>query len=403
MIADLFLIVYCLVLFPKLFLRKKLRLFERLIAPPPSPEKGPTLWIHAVSVGEVKAAEPLFKALRKKYPHHFFLITTTTSTGQEVAKQVLLGADAYHFLPLDFSWRVKKWVKQLRPEFFFLIESDIWPNLLTQLRKVNTQTFLISGKLSEKSFQRYSFFPSLSKKLFSLFDLICAQNEEHKNRFLPFVSDPSRLHVTGNLKFDGEPAFVDIPFWTQKLTLPPKTVLLASTHLTEEELILNQFPLETHFLVIAPRHPERFHEVAQLLTNKKIPFFRWSELDKREGIERALLVDSMGQLPILYSLIPLAIVGGSYTDKVGGHNILEPSLYGSFVFFGPHMFRQKELVSYVLTHRLGTEVSLAKLNSHIHSFFHSSQRAPSHQSRSKSVNKILGLIEERAKSLNINH
>lgn len=403
MLVNTFLFFYLLALIPRLFFRKKLHLFERLFLTAPTLKKGSTIWIHAVSVGEIKAAQPLFQALRRTYPDFSFLITTTTDTGRMEAKRALSGADCYRLIPLDFSWRVRSWVKKLQPKFFFLIESDFWPNLLSELQKAKVQTILVSGKMSERSFRRFSFFSSWAKNLFSKFDLLCVQNEEHKNRFLPFVSTPSALHITGNLKFDLEPVSIDLPFWRSKLALPQKTVVLSCTHPSEEELILNVFPLDDFFLLIAPRHPERFERVAQLLIDKKIPFFRWSSLKERRGDERVLLVDAMGQLPIIYSLSRLAILGGSYTNRVGGHNILEPALYGTPVFFGPHMFRQGELKSYLLQTKAAKQLPVEELRSAIcHFFDHPEEESQMRQSAKELalvskevVKKTLALIEEK--------
>lgn len=373
MLVDFFLFFYLLALLPKLFLQKRLYLFDRLFGSVPSLRGDSTIWIHAVSVGEIKAAQPLYKALRKRHPNASFLITTTTLTGQLEAKRLFPTADACRFLPLDFSWNVRRWAKKLRPKFFFLIESDIWPNLLLELQKVGAKTILVSGKMSDRSFQRFLFLSRLSKRLFDRFTLICVQNKEHYARFFSLISDPSKLHITGNLKFDLEPAEIDLSFWRQKLNLPPEVIVLSCTHAPEEELILEELPLDRYFLILVPRHPERFETVAALLTRKKIPFFRWSKPEERRGGERVLLVDAMGQLPIIYSLSRLAIVAGSYTDKVGGHNVLEPALYGIPVFFGPYMSQQSELASYILKVNAGKQVPLAELRSSVGHFFDSPQ------------------------------
>lgn len=405
MVVDFFLFFYLLAQAPKFFFRKKTYLFDRLFSRPPSPTGGATIWIHAVSVGEVKAAQPLYKALSKLHPNAFFLITTATLSGQLEAKRLFPLANAFRFLPLDFSWNVRRWVKKLTPKFFFLIESDVWPNLLLELQKGGTKTILASGKISERSFHRFLFFPRLSKKLFDRFTLICAQNKEHYTRFFPLVSDPSKLHIAGNLKFDLEPAEIDLSYWREKLNFPAETIALTCTHAPEEELILETLPLNRYFIILAPRHPERFEAIASLLSHKKIPFFRWSRLEERRGGERVLLVDAMGKLPIIYSLSRLAIIAGSYTDKVGGHNILEPSLYGIPVFFGPHMFCQKELASYILKSKAGKQVPLQELRNSIDHFFNSPQEEFLFRQATQSLalfsnkvtQKILSLIGEDGK------
>ena len=408
---NLVLFFYLLILSPKLLFRKNLYLFEKLFGLPPQPNKSKTIWIHAVSVGEVKAVQPLFNALLKKHPDSFFLITTTTATGQAEAKKSLSGADAYRFLPFDFSWLVRRWVNVLAPQLFFLVETDFWPNLLSEIQKAGGKTILVNGKMSASSFRKYSLISILAKKLFSHIDLLCVQNEEHRNRFLPFLTDLQKIKVTGNLKFDLEALPIDLSFWKKKLHLPDKIVVFASTHAPEEEEMLKAFPLDLYFLILVPRHPERFEAVAHLLSRKKIPFFRWTHLSQRTGGEKVLLVDAMGQIPLIYSLSRLAIVGGSYTDKVGGHNILEPSLYSTPVFFGPHMFKQTELASYLLASKAGKQIPLLEIPSAIHHFFNNSLEESAMRSAAQIFSsekrgatlKTLSFIEENQKNLSINH
>jgi 3-deoxy-D-manno-octulosonic-acid transferase len=321
----------------------------------------PVIWIHAISVGEVKAAQPLFRELKKKEQKAFFLITTTTATGQAEAKRSLSDADAIAYLPIDFSWVVRKWVEKLKPKLFLLIESDFWPHLLSTLKKNGTKIVLVSGKVSERSAKRLQTFSSFSRKLFSHFDLLCVQSEEHFHRFRPFVSHPHRLCITGNLKLDIEPQPVDVSYWKQQLNLPDLTLTIGCTHASEEELLLPPLLATSWFLILAPRHPERFAAVSQLIAKKNIPYFRWSQRAERRGGERVLLIDAMGQLPICYSLSRLALVAGSYIDHIGGHNVLEPCLYGAPVIFGPHAYAQKDLTSRAIQSGAGALVPLDEL------------------------------------------
>lgn len=361
MIVDLFLFLYFLFIWPKI-LQDRLKgkrhpaFFQRLGFDLPKPDR-PVIWIHAVSVGEIKAAGPLFESLKTK--DRFFLVTTTTATGYSEAKRSLAGADAFAYLPIDFSWVVRRFIKTLKPIHFILVESDFWPNLLRGLKKNGTRLSLVSGKLSEKSAKRFHLFPQFSKRLFSLFDELCVQNEEHYYRFLPFV-DPVRLKITGNLKLDIKPKPV-----TQKLTLSSPAITISCTHAPEEEMILNVLVEGPWTLLLAPRHPERFSEVAALLEKKKIPFSRWSQ----NCLEKVILVDEMGQLPICYSHSRLSILGGSFIDKIGGHNVLEPCLYGTPVFFGPYMKMQKEFVRRVLDSGAGSQMSIFDLRQKVEHFF----------------------------------
>lgn len=361
--------LYLLAIAPKLFWdriskgKKHPAFLQRLGKSLPRTEK-PLIWIHAVSVGEVKAAQPIFRELRRQEPKAFFLITTTTATGQSEAKRSLSEADAFAYLPLDFTWVVRRWVSKLNPKMFILVESDFWPHLLAALRANKTYIALVSGKMSDRSALRFSWVPFFAKKLFSYFDAICVQNEEQYRNFLPFITDLTRLHITGNLKFDMEPEAI-----SQTLTLPQPVITISCTHALEEELLLNALKGGHWFIILAPRHPERFEEVAQLLHSKNIPFSRWTE-QKLHG--QVLLVDTMGQLPICYTHSRLAIVGGSYVNHIGGHNLLEPCLYGTPVFFGPHTHGQTEFASSILASGAGVRVPIEQLRGAVMAFLNDS-------------------------------
>ncbi len=330
---------------------------------PPLPEAPFRIWIHGVSVGEIKAARPLFEKLKNQFPHARFFVTTTTATGGEEAKRSLPGAH-YSYLPLDAKSAVRRTVRHVRPDLFLLSESDFWPNLLKEIQSRGGKTVLFSGKLSSRSAARFFRFRFFAKKLFSRFDLLLVQNEEQKRRFLPLVSDPSRLHVTGNPKFDLKP---------QKSPLPPHNfITIACTHAPEEEWLLDTLHGGPWQLFLAPRHPERFAEVAQLLEKKKIPFTRWSQTHDLSA--PVILIDTMGQLPSCYPLSHLAILGGSFVTHIGGHNILGPCLYGVPVFFGPHMFGQQDLVQAVLAARAGKQLALAALRLAVEAFFQEPQQ-----------------------------
>ncbi len=343
---------------------------RRFFASIPDPEGKEAIWIHAVSVGEAKAAETFLQHLRALYPDAFILATATTETGLAEARRSLPSANAFALLPVDLRWIVRPWVKKLRPKLFLLVETDLWPNLLAAIRKTGGKSVLISGKMSERSAKRFSFFRPLSRKLFSLVDLCLIQNEQHARRFLPFVP-ADRIQVGGNLKLDHRPPPIDPEPFREILALENPAITLSCTHAPEEAELLGRLPLDRFFLFLAPRHPERFNEAAEILRKKQIPFFRWSRMEERRGGERVLLVDAMGKLPLCYSLSRLAIVAGSFQPRVGGHNILEPCLYGVPVFFGPYMHSQEELRARVLSAKAGSQVSYEELRPAVESFFSS--------------------------------
>jgi 3-deoxy-D-manno-octulosonic-acid transferase len=379
MAFNFLLLFFLIAITPKLLIdrlkgKKHPALRQRLGASIPDPQRKSVIWIHAVSVGEAKAAQGLFRSLKAEYPNAFFLITTTTATGQEEAYRSLPGADAYRYLPLDFTWEVNKWAAALRPKLLILVESDFWPNLLAAVQKAGGKTALVSGKVSDRSARRFQRFSPLSKALFSRLDLLCVQNEDYAARFTPLVSDPSRIAVAGNLKLDALPQEVDFPYWSEQFFYHRPFVAIASTHAPEEELLLEELADGPWILFLAPRHPERFEEVAQILQKKKIPFIRWSQLEKKTGKEKAILVDAMGQLPICYTLSRAAIVAGSFTPKVGGHNVFEPCLYGCPSFFGPYTHAQVEFAQRVLDAGAGLRVEIDEVRSALAQFLENSQR-----------------------------
>jgi 3-deoxy-D-manno-octulosonic-acid transferase len=316
------------------------------------PRLDETIWIHAVSVGEVKASVPFFRLLKARFPNRSFCITTTTATGFAEAKRSFLDADLVLYSPLDFSFVVRRFVQKLSPKLFICVESDFWPNLLSQIKSCGGKTIVVSGKLSEKSFSRWLCFRSLAKRFFGSIDLFCVQNEEHAFRFSKLVPDPSKIKVTGNLKFDMEKVWVPVspirPFLT-----------ISCTHPSEEEALLDQLKNHSYPIFLAPRHPERFESVADLLKKKQIPFDRWNEELRFD--QSLILVDRMGVLPRCYAQSFLAIVGGSFVPLVGGHNVVEPCLYGCPSLFGPYTFGQKELVDKVLKAGAGVQVCLSKV------------------------------------------
>jgi 3-deoxy-D-manno-octulosonic-acid transferase len=363
-ILNFILVLYLLLIAPKL-LWERLKgkrhpaLLQRLGFHLPKPDK-PVFWIHAVSVGEIKAAQPLFNELKSQDIYLF--VSTTTATGMAEAKRSLPGADFYSYLPLDFTWVVSRFIKALNPIHFILVESDFWPNLLKRLKKNGTRLSLVSGKMSPRSAKRFAFFSFFSKRLFALFDHVCVQNEEYFQKFLPFT-ERDHLHIAGNLKLDLLPQETH-----ENWQISAPVITVSCTHAPEEELILDTLLDGPWTLLIAPRHPERFSEVAELLKRKSIPFGRFSE--KTTG--KVVLIDAMGKLPICYRQSRLTLVGGSFTPGIGGHNVLEPCLYGTPVLFGPFTFKQNEFVSLVLKAGAGQQIPHTALKQTVELFFSNS-------------------------------
>lgn len=326
------------------------------------------IWIHAVSTGETKAAIALVNQLQKAFPHAQIVVSNTTYTGHMEAKKSLPQAKAYFFLPIDFSWVMRRLVKQISPNILFLIESDFWFHLVQQVKQIGGNVVLANGKISERSYQRFQFFSYFTQKLFSPFDLFLVQNNTYSERFSKLV-DSSKIYITGNLKWDIQPELLSL---SQKkdlktqLKLASKTIILASTHDPEEKWLLAKLEIlwqlfPTLKVLIAPRHPERFQNVGSLLQKKNYSYALFSNPSQITGEERVILIDQMGQLTKLYQIADLAIVGGSFVSHIGGHNIFEPVSVGTPVLFGPYMHAQKDLQQQILTTKAGLEITLDSL------------------------------------------
>lgn len=357
---------------PKVLWQKKWGVLrQRLQFAPPDLsdlQRRPVIWMHAVSVGEVKSAKELLKKIKAQYPEAFIFVTTATATGQEEAKRSLAEADAFRFMPIDFSWLVRKWVSVLKPHLLLFIESDCWFQLLQAVKESGGKTALVSGKLSERSASRFAKVSFFAKKLFSLFDLLLVQNVEYLHRFKPFVNDQKKLFIGGNLKLDALPVPIDRERLEPIFRDISLKISLVSTHAPEESELLDALEPFDAVIFLAPRHPERFQEIADLLTTKNISYCLWSQIEKRRGKERVFLIDSMGQLPIFFSFCDLAIVAGSFSSQIGGHNVLEPCLYGTPVFFGPVMHQQKEFAAIVLKAGAGRQVDLSNLAAEVRAY-----------------------------------
>lgn len=376
---EFFLILIGIACLPKLLyqwvFKKKYRdsLFKRFGWGFPEINKGgrQLIWVHAVSLGETRAVAALVKTLKTQTDNPIIVFSTTTETGNVEAGRTI-GADHVVYLPFDFGWVVRGIIKKVAPDLVILCESDFWYNFLDAAKQQGAVTILVNGKLSISSMQRFGKFPFFTKRLFSLLDLLCVQSHLYRQRFEAIGVPSDKIVVTGNMKFDGD--YGKLPLdqlesWRQELGLQKgdPVLVIGSSHHPEEVQLLEvlahvwkTFPSLRVLLV--PRHPERFNDVATLLQRSQIPFRRLSQ--KNAGVEapQVVLIDAMGLLRKCYQLADIAIVAGSYTAKVGGHNILEPSWYGVPVVFGPCMASQPDLVELVKEYHAGMQVPLEQLS-----------------------------------------
>lgn len=330
---------------------------------------GTVIWVHAVSLGETKAVGPLIRRFLQEAPELALVVSSGTETGHAEAKKAFPEARLHLMLPLDFPWLVDPLVQTLSPGLVVLVESDFWWNFLWSAKRRGATLAVVNGKMSATSFSRFRWVPCWSRALFSLFDFVCVQTEEFGDRFREVGVSPKRLHKTGNLKWDQEgveSSLEEQKAFAAHLGIAEGDVLVVagSTHAGEEKALVEALrpALLTNpklKLLLVPRHPERFEEVAALLEKQSLPYSRWSQ--KEPISSQSILVDAMGQLRRCYALASLAFVGGSLYPGVGGHNIMEPCGVGVPVLFGPHMASQREMVVLVVEAQAGEMVTEAHL------------------------------------------
>lgn len=338
-------------------------------------KKKPLVWIHAVSVGEIAAVETFIALLKKSYPNIQILTSHITPTGYRRGNKIQ-EIDAQIYLPLDFSWIVKRVINYYSPNIVCVVETDHWYNFLRQSKNHGSKLVLLNGKMSLQSLDKYMYLKGLSRKLFDLYDQFYLQSQEYQDNFakLGYVNTA----ITGNLKLDGLQGIYQSQL-NKFCSKEKMRLVLASTHPGEEELLINALKELLQYLpdlqlLVVPRHPERFNQVYTLLQKHFSQIDRYSEVGL-ESDKPVLLVDTMGQLLNCYSYSTCAIVGGSFIEGIGGHNILEPIACGIYAYYGPYMFAQKEFVAICNKYDLGFQVSLNSLASRVLEFLKDPKRA----------------------------
>jgi 3-deoxy-D-manno-octulosonic-acid transferase len=301
------------------------------------------IWVHAVSVGEVMAAHPLIRELKKKYPQRKLILSTVTVTGQYTARRRVPEADAVFYFPFDYPCIVRKVIKGINPEIVLIAETELWPNFFRELGRAGIPSAVINGRISPHSHKNYMKFRKFFSAVFEQVSLFCMQSEEDAQRIMTIGAAPEKVMVTGNLKFDQKlPGAQSNP-----LAIPAgrKVITAGSTHRGEEAVLLDIFArlrekYPTLLLIIAPRHPERFDEVEGIINSAGYECQRRTRLSGR--VKDVLLLDTIGELRTFYAVCDIAFVGGSLV-KVGGHNLLEPAAMKKPVIFSRYMFNFKEI------------------------------------------------------------
>jgi 3-deoxy-D-manno-octulosonic-acid transferase len=317
------------------------------------------VWIHASSVGEVRSVATLIHELKTHHPRRRILLSTFTFTGNEIAKKIA-GVEAVIFLPMDFLWTVRRALTHWNPSLMVFVETEIWPNLLGECFRRGIPTVMLSGRLSVNSYPRYEKFRSFFREVLGRFAAIGMQTGEDAERIIQLGADESRVSVVGSLKLSAakpQPSrFASLPRFGKIL------LIAGSTHAGEERILLSAFAaLRPKFpkltMVLAPRHPQRFDEVEELLRHSGFGYCRRSRTaDDQLFAQDILLLDTMGELGEFFACGDIAFVGGSLVD-VGGHNILEPARSGKVIVFGPYMANVKAVAEEFKTKGAAFEVA----------------------------------------------
>lgn len=360
-IYNLFLNFAFVISFPYLLLRALLDkggVWERMGRLPKEKAKflstKNVIWLHAASVGEVKALSIIISQLKKINPDYSLIVSVVTESGKREAQRSLsagsIGKEVefvFH-APIDLKRFVKRALASLNPSALIIVETELWPNLIKEAKKTRCWVALINGRISGESLSKYLLLKSLFSETLSYVDLFCMQSEEDAERIKKLGAEKERIKVLGNLKFDRmitQISEFDKNVLKKKLSIPLdlKVMVGGSIRGGEEEILVRVFKRlkkdgENFLLVLAPRHLDRIKKIEKMLSHQELGFVRRSELDGETPLEnqRIILLDTIGELAGIYAIADVAFVGGSLVP-IGGHNLLEPAIYGVPVIFGPHV------------------------------------------------------------------
>jgi 3-deoxy-D-manno-octulosonic-acid transferase len=357
-IYDLIALVFTLIFFPVYLFKGKFHrgFLARLGVLPENLILDRPIWIHAVSLGEAISIRTLVEGLRKVYPAKKFVISTVTPTGNKIAKTLAREGDFVTYLPLDFSFIVAKVVKRVNPGIFIIVETEIWPNLISRLYKENIPVVTVNARISDGSFKGYSRAIFLARPVLNKISLFCAQTGSDAARLKSLGAQASKIKVTGNMKFD-QLIPVSPGGYKEKLGINfgDKLFVVGSTHPGEEEMILGAYrellnKIPGLKLLIAPRHTQRSGDISKLASSFGFQGLEISRLNSGKPPypdNTVFILDTVGELVNFYAAADIVFIGGSLVKK-GGHNILEPAGAGKPVIFGPHMFNFRDITGMFL-------------------------------------------------------
>jgi len=329
-----------------------------------------SIWVHAVSVGEVLTARPLISELKRRYPNLRMFLSTTTMAGQQLARRSVPDVDAVFYFPFDLGFVVKRTLNLVRPKLFIMMETEIWPNLLRECRARGIKTAVVNGRLSARSFPRYRMIRPMMRRVLEHIDRFLVQSEESARRFIDLGADPARVVVTGSLKFDSlevSPTALqararDRVLRYFRLPASRPVIVSGSTMKGEEPAVLKAFrrvrtAAPNALLVLAPRNPERFGEAETLARSEGWKVARRSDLavDAEPRVD-VVILDTIGELATIYQIATIVFVGGSLV-ATGGHNVLEPAVFGKPIVFGPHMENFLEIAEAFVSNGAGVQLA----------------------------------------------
>ncbi len=305
-----------------------------------------SIWVHALSVGEVISSLPLIRELKRKYPKKDIVVSVTTSQGMEIARNELQGeVKKLVTMPVDFWWSIRRMVVFMNPSLFVLVETDIWPGLILYLEKRGVKAILVNGRISPRTLNRYKSFRVFICSVFNSFESCLMQSDLDRDRLLGIGLSKDRVKTVGNIKYDRDWEPMDereCGKWLDALNFSHEDTLwvAGSTHRGEEDVILDVFlRLRKSFpalrLIIAPRDIDRAGEVERLVSDKGFRAILRKNLPLEREPSDVLILDTLGELERIYGIAQISFVGGSL-EPIGGHNLLEPASFGKPVLFGPH-------------------------------------------------------------------
>ena len=364
-VYNIFLILYWFMLLPLLIYRL---LFEEGfyyrvkqsagVMPTPTLEKiayHRAIWVHAASVGEVVAASPIVRELKKRYPEQMVVVSVVTATGHKMAQSIIPEADGHIFFPVDIPVITNRIVKIVDPEIIILIETELWPNFLRIAWKKKIPVMMMNGRISDRSMRRYSLVKHYTKKMLNQIRVLCMQSSFDVEHIIAMGADPARVIITGNTKYDQTYATVspeECAALKKEFHFEGRgpVIVCGSTHSGEEEILMRTFArLMKEYpdlcVILTPREITRAPSVKAHVEANGFTVIRRSEMGTKADdgrFHQVVILDTIGELGRLYSIADVVFVGGSLV-KIGGHNILEPAAHGKPIIVGSYMFNFKEI------------------------------------------------------------